>query len=420
MIASQKNCLLSTDSPQFTTRSSMRIQSIMFASLLGLCASAAYCGDSSPCALPPQPPGPLVYNVNSTADTTDGVCDLANCTLREALESPQSGAQIQFSLPLFSTPQTITLLTALPNLNAGLRVRGPGAKLLTVQRGFVAAEFRVFTILPGSGGVVMCGLTISRGFTQQDGGGIYSQRFLFLFDVHLTNNIALLRGGGVALIGASGSFNGSTFSGNVGAERGGGIYIEPLDSSFVLSNSTVSGNRGNNAGGGIAIGGSSKGNSVLIRNSTIANNISDATNTGAGIFDGTTSSRPTRLRSTLLANNTPLNITTNATATVISDGFNLSSDSGGGLLTSSGDKIFAVAGLAPLADNGGQTPTHALLSNSGAIDAGVTISSTPNDQRGPGFLRTVDLPAANAIGGNGSDIGAFEVQSDVVFRNGFE
>jgi hypothetical protein len=158
----------------------------------------------------------------------------------------------------------------------------------------------------------------------------------------------------------------------------------------------------------------------VIRNSTIANNISDATNTGAGIFDGTTSSRPTRLGSTLLANNTPLNITTNATATVISEGVNLSSDSGSGLLTTSSDKIFAVAGLAPLADNGGSTPTHALLSNSAAIDAGLNLVGAPYDQRGPGFLRAVDLPAANAIVGDGSDIGAFEVQSDVVFRDGFE
>jgi CSLREA domain-containing protein len=396
----------------------MRIRSIMFASLLALSGSNAYCGESNPCALPPQPTGTLVYNVNSMADTNDGICDQSNCTLREALESPQNGAQIQFSLPLFSTPKTINLLTALPSLNDGLRVRGPGAKLLTVQRALVGtAEFSVFTVLPGSGNVVMCGLTISQGFTQQDGGGIYSQSYLYLFDVHLSNNVAQ-RGGGVALIGASGSFTGATFSGNIGSDRGGGIYIEPFNASFGMSNSTVSGNRSNNAGGGIAIGGGSTGNSVFIRNSTIANNMIDASNVGAGIFDGTTSSRPTRLSSTLLANNTPLNLSSNATATVSSEGFNLSSDDGSGLLIQSTDKIFAIAGLAPLADNGGSTPTHALLSNSAAIDAG--ISGNDNDQRGPGFLRTIDLAAVNAIGGNGTDIGAFEVQSDNLFKNGFE
>jgi CSLREA domain-containing protein len=398
----------------------MRSPSILFVSLLGLSASTAYCGESNPCASPPLKAGEGVFTVNSTADTTDGVCDLSNCTLREALASPQSpgsDTQIQFSQTLFSTPQTINLLTALPNLMGNVRLRGTGAKLLTVQRALAAPEFSVFTISPGSGNVVMCGLTIRQGFSQQDGGAIFSQRFLFLFDVHITGNVAQ-RGGGVALIGASGIFTGSTFSSNIAADRGGAIYIEPFNSSFDLINSTLSGNRGNTAGGGIAIGGNSTGNTVFISNSTIANNMSDAANVGAGIFDGTTSNRPTRLRSTLLANNTPLNITTNATATVASDGFNLSSDDGSGLLTSSSDKIFALAGLGPLADNGGSTMTHALQNNSAAIDAGVAQNST--DQRGPGFLRTIDLAAINAIGGDGTDIGAFEVQSDVLFKNGFE
>jgi CSLREA domain-containing protein len=398
----------------------MRVRSLQCAALLALSTFDAYCGESNPCVSPPLAAGVGVFTVNSTADTTDGVCDSNNCTLREALESPQtpgSGTQIQFSQAIFSTPQTINLLTALPNLMGNIRLRGAGAKLLTVQRALTAPEFSVFTISPGSGNVVMCGLRIRQGFSQQDGGAIFSQRFLYLFDVHITGNVAQ-RGGGVALIGASGIFTGSTFSNNIGSDRGGAIYIEPFNASFDLINSTVSGNRGNTAGGGIAIGGSSTGNTVFILNSTIANNMSDAANVGAGIFDGTTSARPTRLRSTLLANNTPLNITTNATATVISDGFNLSSDDGSGLLTSSSDKIFAIAGLGLLADNDGNTPTHALLSNSAAIDAG--ISESDNDQRGPGFSRTVDLPAVNAIDGNGTDIGAFEVQTDALFKNGFE
>jgi CSLREA domain-containing protein len=419
-------------------RRSKRITQTIHAILFGLavqliCASTAQSGEVNPCAAPIvadesktlaqrttfSERGEPTYVINSTADTTDGACNAANCTLREALQSQPAGIVfIQFALPLFSTPQTINLLTALPNLSADIRLRGPGAKLLTVQRGLIGTgEFSVFTISPGDGNVVMCGLTIRQGFTPQDGGGIYSQRFLYLFDVHVTSNGAQ-RGGGVALIGASGDFSGSSFSGNIGSDRGGAIYIEPLDSSFAMNNSTVSGNRSNNAGGGIAIGGNSTGNSVVVSNCTIANNMVDAANTGAGIFDGTTSSRPTRLQSNLFANNMPLNLSGNAIATVISEGFNLSSDDGSGLLTQSTDKTLAIPGLSPLADNGGQTPTHGLLSNSAAIDAG--ISEIFNDQRGPGFLRLVDLPAVNAIGGNGTDIGAFEVQANFDFKNGFE
>jgi hypothetical protein len=60
--------------------------------------------------------------------------------------------------------------------------------------------------------------------------------------------------------------------------------------------------------------------------------------------------------------------------------------------------------LGPLQDNGGPTPTLALLPGSPALDAGLdsALSVTgPSDQRGQGFARVVN----GAI-----DIGAFEVQ----------
>jgi hypothetical protein len=57
--------------------------------------------------------------------------------------------------------------------------------------------------------------------------------------------------------------------------------------------------------------------------------------------------------------------------------------------------------LGPLADNGGPTLTHALLSGSPAIDAGNNAYATDWDQRGEGFPRIV-----NGI----IDIGAFEYQ----------
>ena len=55
--------------------------------------------------------------------------------------------------------------------------------------------------------------------------------------------------------------------------------------------------------------------------------------------------------------------------------------------------------LGPLADNGGLTQTHALSSASPAIDQGINARALTNDQRGPGFPRTV---------GPDTDIGAFE------------
>ena len=65
--------------------------------------------------------------------------------------------------------------------------------------------------------------------------------------------------------------------------------------------------------------------------------------------------------------------------------------------------------LGPLADNGGPTPTMALLDNSPALDRSSAGGAT-TDQRG--LARVYDFPGPpNAIGGDGADIGAFERQA---------
>jgi Divergent InlB B-repeat domain len=64
--------------------------------------------------------------------------------------------------------------------------------------------------------------------------------------------------------------------------------------------------------------------------------------------------------------------------------------------------------LGPLQDNGGPTQTMALEPGSPAIDAGMSFGTTIDQRRDP---RPVDFPAlANGPGGDGSDIGAFELQ----------
>ena len=67
--------------------------------------------------------------------------------------------------------------------------------------------------------------------------------------------------------------------------------------------------------------------------------------------------------------------------------------------------------LLPLADNGGPTQTHALASDSPAIDLGNDVAGEAWDQRGPGFPRVIGARA---------DIGAFESNPDRIFANGFE
>jgi len=68
-------------------------------------------------------------------------------------------------------------------------------------------------------------------------------------------------------------------------------------------------------------------------------------------------------------------------------------------VSGSGNLIAVEPMLAPLANNGGPTQTHALLAVSPALNAGSNPLNLTTDQRGTGFPRVV---------GAAADIGAFE------------
>ena len=82
--------------------------------------------------------------------------------------------------------------------------------------------------------------------------------------------------------------------------------------------------------------------------------------------------------------------------------------------TITGSPLTADPLLGPLQANGGRTPSLALMSGSPAIDAGNSFGLA-TDQRGD--PRPVDFPgAADAPGGEGADIGAFEVQQNCLLQ----
>ena len=70
--------------------------------------------------------------------------------------------------------------------------------------------------------------------------------------------------------------------------------------------------------------------------------------------------------------------------TVISRGYNVSSDDGGGYWNGSGDQINIDPMIGPLQANGGPTFTHALLPSSPGINTGDPSFTPPPffDQRG--------------------------------------
>jgi CSLREA domain-containing protein len=380
-----------------------------------------------------------MITVNSAADLQ---ANNGACTLREALlnanSDDQSGATdcvagaaddiIVFS-GLFTTPQTILLQSALPDISASVTIQGPGANLLTVRRAPGAAtDFRIFNTIGGlTISVSMSGVTVTGGNVNQgqSGGGINAATTLNLSQVHLTGNTAGL-GGGLSAGFADVTLNNCTVSNNVSTNAngaGGGIFIVGIGgNAFRIINSTVSGNSAENAGGINLLGAGGQLNTLEIVNSTITNNT--AVNAG-GVrsFSANFAGANITLRNSIIAGNTPSNLASGSQgggpATLQTLGFNLSENYNNGFALQASD-LTGPAVLGPLQDNGGQTPTHAPLLESLALDNG---NATGTDQRG--LVRQVDLPGiANAAGGNGSDIGALEAQTtppmSAIFRNGFE
>jgi len=219
--------------------------------------------------------------------------------------------------------------------------------------------------------------------------------YITITDCTISGNSTTLNGGGILADRTLLTVANSTISGNSAGTSGGGISVSPgtigvdLDSSIV--NSTISGNSAGTSGGGIGTS-----NTLRVANCTITGNSAPS---GGGIYNvGSVEASDTILNAGASGENI-----FNDGGTVTSDGYNLSSDDGGGYLTGPGDQINTDPLLGLLQNNGGPTFTHALLPGSPAIDAGDPNFTPPpfNDQRGCSFDRVF----------NGRiDIGSFEVQ----------
>ncbi|HSP46245.1 MAG TPA: choice-of-anchor Q domain-containing protein, partial [Chthoniobacterales bacterium] len=176
-------------------------------------------------------------------------------------------------------------------------------------------------------------------------------------------------------------------------------------------NTTISANTlagGFGVGGGIFV----NGGTAMVENVTVFGN----SNAGISI-----SNAQVQMRNSIVAGNPFFPGYRDISGAVTSLGYNLIGDNSSATITpATGDQIGTATNrldpmLGPLQDNGGPTLTHALLPGSPAIDKGIGSDGVTTDQRGPGFPRTFDDPNnPNAHGGDGTDIGAFEVQTTTV------
>ena len=276
------------------------------------------------------------------------------------------------------------------------------------------------------GTLMLTGTTVSEN-SSMSGGGIYiGGSTLTLLDSTLSGNSSVFGGGGV--LGFQGTLTvvNSTVSGNAAGSLGGGIQLSTSSSqtqTASITNSTISGNTAVGDGGGLY----NLSSVAVIHQTTITNNTAQ-TGFGSGIAGGSAGSR-TEIAASIIAGNTTTDVhNANSGPSLYSNGFNLIG-TGNALdeFTNNDQTNVADPRLAPLADNGGPTRTHAPLPGSPAINAGgnATLPADvhdldgdgdaaeplPVDQRG--FARVIDLfGIANPAGV--LDIGAVESEPGLI------
>ncbi|MFN7929828.1 MAG: right-handed parallel beta-helix repeat-containing protein [Blastocatellia bacterium] len=346
-------------------------------------------------------------NVESLGDgpPTPANCPGPNCTLRDAIAAAAPGETI-----IVAVIGQITLGGVELIIDKDLTIQGPGANLLAISGNDLSPVFFIERVEMGMRKPItvnLFDLTITRG-NGGEGGGIFCRTgTLNLTNCHVTENVAG-SGAGVFLQEGGGLFTACTFSKNVSNGDGGGIWFGWGTQTLTLVNCTVTGNDE-----GIRNAGFCGSSTLQVFNSTIANNTDAGIRTDADL-DECMATATTILRSTILANNGPANLTKNGggTKNIISQGYNLTSDNAGGFLLQPTDILNTNPQLAPLAYYGGTTPTMALPPTSSALDKGNSFGLV-TDQRG--FARTFNFPAlANAA--DGTDIGAFELDSKSLFQ----
>jgi CSLREA domain-containing protein len=343
--------------------------------------------------LPAAPVLAATISVTTTGDEFNA--NGAACSLREAIWSSNNDSVAQApgctagsGLDTIEMPEgTYNLTRGGANENAAVSgdldmtapatIRHVGSGLTVVDAKGLDRVFHT----TATGGVTISDLVIQGGSTAAtatSGGGILNSGVLTVTGSTITGNSSGVHGGGIETTGA-GSFLSLTNSTVVNNQAGGdGGGVDESGGRAALLNVTISGNLADSDGNGVGDGG---GIGVFIAPNVPASlstsNTIDAGNSDSGGQNPDCHSQPgvavSSLGQTLIGNT-----------------------AGCSLVPGTGDIFGLSPKLGPLTDNGGPTPTEALLRGSQAIDKGANCA--PTDQRG----------VPRSLGG-ACDIGAYEL-----------
>ncbi len=362
-------------------------------------------------------PAQTTYTVTKAADTDDGVCD-ADCSLREAIAAAnveRGPARIEF-VPAMKG-KTIAFAPGHGQLEIRDNLVIDGDEMdVTVD---ARQQDRVFYVdgpsYPGVTQTEFIGLTITGGLTSGNGGGVAApwRTRPQLTRCTITNNRAEGDGGGVRFDGV-GRITQTTLSNNEAGKRGGGAYVD--SGYFLFDRNTVSGNRAAGQGGGVYVFGVELGIVTITRSMMIRNVSGD---TGGGVYlygenDGFANTPINMSRSIIVGNRADGQTNADCAGQLFIADVNLYVEQCRGFFPPTGDvtvaadETFTLVLDPLLADNGGPTPTHALLKPDGDTAQNPAVDAFDCE---PGFdQRGAPVPLnGDGIGGARCDLGSFEL-----------
>lgn len=279
------------------------------------------------------------------------------------------------------------------NNRGGYGLRNQNQGVLTVNAGMVGAN-QGGGVYNGSARATLTDLAI---VSNTVGGGVYNggptlTRMTISHSLVMSNSAT--NGGGILNegVGASTTIYASRIISNLATNSGGGIFNNGI---LTVNSSTLAYNRARAGGGLHHFGGN-----LSLTNSTISQN--DATDNGGGLYNGGSAvlsfatlnanqadgdggnlfndEAQLSIESSLVAQAHAGGNCFNSDGFLTSLGYNLESSNTCNF-TATGDLINVDPLLGPLQNNGGPTPTHALLDGSAALDHGSAICPA-TDQRG--------------------------------------